>query len=538
MSCFKNWHGCCSLAFVKRLLAIGGNLKRFILTTTFLSLAGLGVFYHQQSSVPTDHVEKTYVKAVFSLPVTYDPAQMNDGASLIFSELVYEGLLRFTDNFGLQAGIAQSWKTSEDGKTITFNLNKKAKFHNGDLLTANDVVISLTRYLAPESKVYKYYDMIEGAESYHSGKKSYLSGIKAIDNHTVQIKLKSPFPPILYVLAGGTAKILPAKLIKNKDFFKNPVGVGPFKIDSISKDTIKLSIHKSYHGATPKIKKLLLLALDQSSAMEKAVSGNVHDLSSFPLSGMENVFMDGQDISTVIADTWIIGFNSRLAPFNKIEVRKAFKASIDNEAFRQRFYPNAAKANGYIPQGFPGHVDKEVTANSIEVPNHSPITITIPKELDKADEIAKFFESGLKRKGWKIKTKLMSWGEMMKGYEEKTLQSFLVAMNVDYPDTEFLLNNFASNNPDNFSGIKDNMIDSLLEKARGLQDRIKRYEVYKKLAARVNDLALTANLFHSRPHYWIHKCVRDFKPNLLAVAYIDYRYVRFDPSCLEEEKSE
>lgn len=488
--------------------------------------------------MPTDHVEKTYVKAVFSLPVTYDPAQMNDGASLIFSELVYEGLLRFTDNFGLQAGIAQSWKTSEGGKTITFNLNKKARFHNGDLVTANDVVVSLTRYLAPESKIYKYYDLIEGAVAYHSGKKSYLSGIKAIDNHTVQIKLKSPFPPILYVLAGGTAKILPAKLIKNKDFFKNPVGVGPFKIDSISKDTIKLSIHKSYHGATPKIKKLLLLALDQSSAMEKAVSGNVHDLSSFPLSGMENVFKDGQDISTVIADTWIIGFNSRITPFNNIKVRRAFKASIDNEAFRLKFYPNAAKASGYIPQGFPGHVAKEVIANSIEVPNHSHITITIPKELDRANEIAKFFESELKRKGWKIKTKLMPWAEMMKGYEEKTLQSFLVAMNVDYPDTEFLLNNFASNNPDNFSGIKDNMIDSLLEKARGLQDRIKRYEVYKKLAARVNDLALTANLFHSRPHYWIHKCVRDFKPNLLAVAYIDYRNVSFDSSCLEEEKSE
>ncbi len=135
--------------------------------------------------MPTDHVEKTYVKAVFSLPVTYDPAQMNDGASLIFSELVYEGLLRFTDNFGLQAGIAQSWKTNEDGKSITFNLNKKARFHNGDLVTANDVVISLTRYLAPESKIYKYYDMIEGAEEYHSGTKLYLSGIEAIDNHTV-----------------------------------------------------------------------------------------------------------------------------------------------------------------------------------------------------------------------------------------------------------------------------------------------------------------------------------------------------------------
>lgn len=56
------------------------------------------------------------------------PAQMNDGASLIFSELVYEGLLRFTDNFGLQAGIAQSWKTSEEGRSSHLILIKKHDF--------------------------------------------------------------------------------------------------------------------------------------------------------------------------------------------------------------------------------------------------------------------------------------------------------------------------------------------------------------------------------------------------------------------------
>ena len=106
-------------------------------------------------------------------------------------------------------------------------------------------------------------------------------------------------------------------------------------------------------------------------------------------------------------------------------------------------------------------------------------------------------------------------------------------MIVDYPDTEFLLNNFASSNPDNYSGIKDTIIDSLISEARNLKDRIKRYKVYEKLAYRVNSLALSANLFHSRPHYWVHNCVRNFKPNLLAVAYIDYRKVEFDSECLQ-----
>ena len=53
-----------------------------------------------------------FVKAIYSMPVSYDPIRMNDGASLIFSELVYEGLLMFTEDYGIEAGIADSWETS------------------------------------------------------------------------------------------------------------------------------------------------------------------------------------------------------------------------------------------------------------------------------------------------------------------------------------------------------------------------------------------------------------------------------------------
>ena len=509
-------------------------MKKIVLGTTFTALVLIGGFYHQQSKHVTDYVEIPYIKAVYSKPVTYDPAQMNDGASLIFSELVYEGLLRFTETYGIQAGIAKSWETSKDGKTLTFILKDNAKFHNGDEITAFDVVASLSRMVAPESKVFKYYDMIFGATDYHNGISKSVSGIKASNDHTVTIKLKNPFPPILYVLAGGTAKVLPAKLLKTKDFFRKPIGSGPFSVAKIDKIDIELRRFENYHGEKPHIKSMILRAVDQSTAMQEAKEGKIHDLSSWPLSGLEDVFKEGQDFSTVVADTWIIGFNTRIAPLNDIKVRKALKQSIDSEKFRKTFYPSAAQANGYVPTGFPGHIKNESPIQQVEIPKHSPITITIPEGLDKTNEIATFFETTLKKKGWKIKTEVLSWPEMMKRYEDKTLQTFLVSMIVDYPDTEFLLNNFASSNPDNYSGIKDKLIDSLLASARGLQDRVKRFDVYKKLANRIENLALSANLFHSKPHYWIHKCVKGFKPNLLAVAYIDYRNVSFDNSCLKE----
>ena len=98
------------------------------------------------------------------------------------------------------------------------------------------------------------------------------------------------------------------------------------------------------------------------------------------------------------------------------------------------------------------------------------------------------------------------------------------------------LSNFESTNPDNFSGIKDKTIDSLVEKSRSIQDRIARQKVQEKLAKRINDLSLTVNLIHSRSHYWLNRCVERFKPNLLAVAYTDYRTVRFNEECMRGER--
>lgn len=84
-------------------------MKKIVLGTTFTVLTLIGGIYHFQNKSHTDHVEIPYIKAIYSKPVSYDPAQMNDGASLIFSELVYEGLLRFDESYGIQAGIAESW---------------------------------------------------------------------------------------------------------------------------------------------------------------------------------------------------------------------------------------------------------------------------------------------------------------------------------------------------------------------------------------------------------------------------------------------
>ena len=102
-------------------------------------------------------------------------------------------------------GVAESWTVSDDGKEYIFNLNKKAKWSNGDPVTADDFVWSWMRILTA-SLGSQYPDMLyylEGAEEYHTGVTSNFDevGVKAVDKYTLKVNLKNPTPFFIGMLS-------------------------------------------------------------------------------------------------------------------------------------------------------------------------------------------------------------------------------------------------------------------------------------------------------------------------------------------------
>lgn len=480
--------------------------------------------------------EVTYVKAVYSLPVTFDPVKMNDTASLIFSELVYEGLLRLRADYGFEGALATSWSTDSSGRKITFELRRDAQFHNGETVTAHDVVASLSRAVAPGSTVFDYYSSIQGADAYRSGKAELVSGLRVISPTKLEVHLTEPFPPLMYVLAGATAKVMPRKQVSMPTFFHKPIGSGPFKFVSATNDEVMLRRFDSYSLANTNIHILKLVASDENTARKNAAVGKVHDLANWPLSGKESIFSSGQHLSAIVANTWIIGLNTRKPPFKNRSVRMAFRSSFDAEKFRLRFYPDAAPARGYIPPGFPGTRTAPYNQGPNAAKSTSKIEIAVPKGLAEEKAIKEFIESEFQKTGWNVSVKMMEWAHLMNAYQKKELQAFLLAMNVDYPDAEFLLRSFQSDNPGNFSGIKDHTIDRKLTEARRTADRMKREAIYREVADRIESFATTINLFHPRSHIWVHKCVKGLTPNLLSDVYIDYRNIIVDIECMNAKQ--
>ena len=145
-----------------------------------------------------------------------------------------------------------------------------------------------------------------------------------------------------------------------------------------------------------------------------------------------------------------------------------------------------------------------------------------------------FLEHNLKRTGWNVDVVPMAWDKLMEGYAKKKHQAFLVSMNMDYPDAEFLLRNFESNNPDNFSGLNNKKLDALIASSRNEIDKVKRATLYKDAIKLLDDSSVTINLFHPRSNYWISNCVSGFNPNILSEVYIDYTKISIDEACMKK----
>jgi peptide/nickel transport system substrate-binding protein len=177
--------------------------------------------------------------------VGLDPAYETDGNSFMICDNVLEALVEYADETtAIEPGLAESWTISPDGKTYTFKLRKGVKFHDGTPFNSDAVVFSIGRQMKErkvkffgkgweipaQEKTPEYWVTMEMDNTVES--------IEATDDHTVVFKLKRVEAPFLANLGMDFADIIsPTAFVKNpKEFIRNPVGTGPFKLAKWVKD--------------------------------------------------------------------------------------------------------------------------------------------------------------------------------------------------------------------------------------------------------------------------------------------------------------
>lgn len=148
--------------------------------------------YKWASAEGKDELNLTSNSDILSL----DMSKTTDSLSFSIGNNVMEGLVRVDNDGKIVKGIAESWKSSKDKKTWTFNLREDSKWNNGDKVTAHDFEYAFKRTLNPETASqygFIMYDII-GAQDYNTGKTKNADnvGVKALDDYTLEIKLNRP----------------------------------------------------------------------------------------------------------------------------------------------------------------------------------------------------------------------------------------------------------------------------------------------------------------------------------------------------------
>ncbi|SHH59238.1 oligopeptide transport system substrate-binding protein [Anaerosphaera aminiphila DSM 21120] len=298
-------------------------------------------------------------------PNSLDPAlaKGNNDSKTIY--LIFEGLMKYNENGEIVPGMAEKVDISDDGLTYTYTL-RDAKWSNGDPVTAGDFEYSWKRVLNPEMgseySFQLYY--IKGGEEYNTGNGSVDDvGVKAIDDKTLEVSLKSPTPyfdelTAFYTLMPVNKSVVESDPDWAKDVSKgNFVTNGPFKItdwkhgekiivakfeDYYNKDKIKLD------GVESDILE------EQSTAWQKYQGGEYDYIMDAPQDVVAELIKnkDPEFHSFDKYGTQYLAFNTEKAPFTNQKVRQALSMAIDRQSIIDNVIQGGQSyADGLIPYG-------------------------------------------------------------------------------------------------------------------------------------------------------------------------------------------
>lgn len=278
-----------------------------------------------------------------SSPNNLDLRQGTDAQSERIGALVYEGLARKDDHFNLQPSLATWW---ERPNTLTwiFHLRSGVHFHDGRLLTADDVAWSIR-------------SMIDGSlVTPKSGSFAEVTSVTATDPATIKVRTAAPDAGLLFNLSDGLFGVVEAGA--GRDEGLHPIGTGPFRfVSQVQDKEVVLERNSTYWGGPPRIARVhfevvpdnITMALELKNASADLESNAITPDEVHALRGTPHLRID----SRPGADVYYANFNVEDPALKDVRVRQAVACAINRPALiHGLWHDHAVPAESLLP---PGH---------------------------------------------------------------------------------------------------------------------------------------------------------------------------------------
>lgn len=253
-------------------------------------------------------------------------------ASQYMGSKIFQGLLSYGADLKPRPELAKSWKISPDGLTYTFELQQGVQWHDGKPFTAEDAEFSIGKML-PAVHVRTRVVL-----------NNYVASVKALNPTTLEIKLKSPFPPFISMFEAGTMPMMPKHIYDGTDYATNPanqkpVGTGPFVFKEWKRGSfLRMERNPNYwKPGLPYVDAVVFYMMpDAASRVVAFEKGEVNVLRSGDIEVSDAKRLQktaGVDYSTkgweLFSPTFHIQINHRKPPFDNLKVRQAMMHAID-----------------------------------------------------------------------------------------------------------------------------------------------------------------------------------------------------------------
>jgi len=488
--------------------------------------------------------------------ISLDPALFTTAGERAIIPALFDTLMLYDQTTGaLDYGLAQAIQVSKDGKVFRITLRKGVLFHHGRELTAEDVKFSFDRAANPAtgSTAVTLLSAVEGAEAVAGGKAaSGLSGVRVVDQHTIQINLSQPSMFFFAILAEPALSIVPKDLVTRDPagFGRIPVGTGPFKMGELGPQRIHLLKNDKYWQAgLPYLASITWTRYNTAKAIYDAFTTHQTDLINLDPQYLDLLSKRGSWNKTM--QTWpelatfYFGFNTQKPPFDRPEVRRAVWLTVNAVAYLGLHGGAGEVANGILPPGIGGHnPQRQRPARNLKEAADlltkagypggrglPPIKVSAGSMSGLQKQLLELVQADLETLGFKVQIEQIDPDKYDQYVASGQTNMFSYGWIADYPDPHnFMFNLFHSSQigVTNLTGYKNAQVDKLIVQAREERDPKKRLALYQSIEDQIAKDVPMIPTFHPvavRAYQsWVNGCsIHPVIPLFYARMWVDKR---------------
>lgn len=477
-------------------------------------------------------------------PDPFDPATLSDNRSIELAQNVFDGLTRINESdLSVEGAIAEDWSVSADGLTYTFALRDGVTFQNGDPVTAEDVVYTLNRSVNPEVKnQYAFFlGGIEGFAEVSEGTATELSGVKAIDDKTVEITLSAPAGYFPSLMALWPAWLVDQKTVEEfgEDWVNPPnvVGTGAFRLtEQVADSNYVFEANPDYFEGAPSLQRVeVTIVPEPATALARYEAGEFDVIRNLSPATYRQVQEDpelkAQFGSVPLLRTTWVNMRNDAAPFDDKNVRLAFNYAVDREAIVNVALGGlGSPASTFLPPGLPGSVAGErepipydpeqarqflADAGYPDGEGFPQVELVFQSRAD-LQAVAEVLQGQLRESlGIEIGLKGMpdkAFNDLINDPERRPLLT-LYSFGLDYPDPQEQHEYLAYSQPRgfaNYANFSNAEFDALIDEANQTTDFDQRMELHKQAETILLDEAAVVPLYHPLATWLVKPYVQNF----------------------------